>query len=244
MKRIDTFGATFDNKFTSGDPIGGVPATRVSADFMNVIQEEIAGVVESAGITLDQGTPFASGHDTTQLYDAIQAIVETAVNAANILPVGSIVPFAGPPVNIPAGWLECDGSILNRADFIELFDAIGTAWGTTSSLDFRIPDLRGHFLRGLDGGTGIDPQAALRTAKYAGGNTGDAVGTYQSDDVGPHTHSYTIPLGDNSNDNASPPAASNGSVVGINYVGTTASSSGLESRPKNASVIYIIRAGA
>ena len=244
MKRIDAYGATVDNKFTSGDPVAGVPATRVSADFMNVIQEEIAGVVEAAGITLDQGTTFAGGHDTTQLVDAIQSIVATAVNEANIVPVGSIMPFAGPIVNIPSGWLYCDGTLLLRDDYTDLFSAIGTEWGTTGSTDFRLPDLRGYFLRGIDGGTGIDPQAALRTAKYAGGATGSNVGSYQTDAVGPHTHTFSFPTGDNNNDNANPPSASNGAAVGITYSGTTGSGSGVETRPKNANVVYIIRAAS
>jgi hypothetical protein len=54
MHRIDTPSATVDEQFTEGSPTGGVPATVVSADWLNSIQEEIANVVESAGLTLEK----------------------------------------------------------------------------------------------------------------------------------------------------------------------------------------------
>lgn len=54
MFRIDSEGSTVDNKFTEGDPSLGVPATVVSADWLNSVQEEIAQFVEYAGITLDK----------------------------------------------------------------------------------------------------------------------------------------------------------------------------------------------
>lgn len=243
MKRIDSYGAASGNLFTSGDPAAGIPATRLSSDYMNVLQEEIAGVVEGAGLTLDQGTTFEAGHDTTQLHDAIVAIVNSTVAGLTTVPVGGIIPFAGPVANIPSGWLHCDGSLVSRTTYAALFAKIGTAWGTSGSSDFRVPDLRGYFLRGQDESQGVDSNASLRTAKFAGGNTGDAVGTYQTDLVGSHTHGVTIALAGNSAATSTPPAASNGTTVGVNYTGNTAANTGAETRPKNASVVYIIRSG-
>lgn len=37
--------------FTGGDPVGGVPATVVTADFMNMIQEELISILTAASIT-------------------------------------------------------------------------------------------------------------------------------------------------------------------------------------------------
>lgn len=54
MFRIDSEGTTLDNKFTEGDPSLGVPATVVSADWLNATQEEIAGFIEYNGITLNK----------------------------------------------------------------------------------------------------------------------------------------------------------------------------------------------
>lgn len=54
MHRIDGIGATIDNKFTEGNPAAGVIATQVTDDILNAFQEEIAAVIEAAGITLDK----------------------------------------------------------------------------------------------------------------------------------------------------------------------------------------------
>ena len=54
MFRIDSEGATLDNKFTEGDPSLGVPATVVSADWLNAVQEELSGFIEYNGLTLNK----------------------------------------------------------------------------------------------------------------------------------------------------------------------------------------------
>lgn len=50
--------------FTEGDPLTSTPPTVVGADYMNGLQEEIAGTIEGEDLTLDKG-------DTTQLHRAI-----------------------------------------------------------------------------------------------------------------------------------------------------------------------------
>lgn len=54
--------------FTDGDPSGGIPATIVSADFLNAVQEEMAYVIEQSGAALNKA-------DRTQLYAALLAII-------------------------------------------------------------------------------------------------------------------------------------------------------------------------
>lgn len=69
MKRTDADGATIDNKFSEGNPSTGVEATVVDETWLNTLQEELAYIVESAGITLDQ-----TGTDTTQIAAALGII--------------------------------------------------------------------------------------------------------------------------------------------------------------------------
>lgn len=59
-------------------------------------------------------------------------------------------PFPHPPV----GWLPCDGALLKRSKFPSLFDAIGLAFGSASSEEFRLPDIRGRFPIGAGGDGG------------------------------------------------------------------------------------------
>lgn len=66
--RIDSVGCTTDNKFTSGNPREGQPATIVTPDWLNAVQEEIAGVIEGQGITLNK-------QDNTQLATAVTKVV-------------------------------------------------------------------------------------------------------------------------------------------------------------------------
>lgn len=109
---------------------------------------------------------------------------EVAHNAAAV-PVGCIMPFAGPVSNIPAGWMLCDGSEVSRSTYANLYNTIGVAWGTgNGSTTFNLPDLRGMFLRGLAGTDTVgDPDASTRLANAHGGNSGNNVGSYQGDAI-------------------------------------------------------------
>lgn len=64
------------------------------------------------------------------------------------LPIGAIVPFGG--WDAPTGWLICDGTLLNKTDYPELFNAIGYSFGgEEGGSTFGLPDLRGRVPLGL-----------------------------------------------------------------------------------------------
>ncbi len=127
-----------------------------------------------------------SGGTYNTVYDSDLPSVAFARYAFNGVPVGTVVPFAGPESMIPDGWLKCDGSLLNTADYPQLFNVIGYSWGGSNG-QFRLPDLRGAFLRGVDDGSGKDPDADSRYA-LNGGNTGNTVGSYQDGEIQSHNH--------------------------------------------------------
>ena len=57
----------------------------------------------------------------------------------------------------PEGSLICDGRLLSRTTYADLFAKIGTTYGAgDGSTTFQLPDYRGEFLRGWDGGRGVD----------------------------------------------------------------------------------------
>lgn len=185
---------------------------------------------------------------------------EKANTAANGVPAGTILPFAGPVANIPDGYLACDGSEHNISNYPALFDAIETSWGGNGSSTFRVPDLRGQFLRGLDQGSGNDPDAGGRTAKN-GGNSGDAVGSFQGDEFKSHNHGVSDPGHNHANgdykyllrsngrdttpsrDNTSgePDVIHKGEIQTSTTGITINARGGSETRPKNAAVFYIIK---
>ena len=62
--------------------------------------------------------------------------------------IGTILAYGGSTA--PYGWFLCQGQALSRTEYHELFEVIGTAFGTgDGSTTFNLPDLRGEFLRGV-----------------------------------------------------------------------------------------------
>ena len=73
MHRIDTSTATSDGLFTEGDPLVPTPATVVSADWLNAVQEELVNTLSAAGIAPDKA-------DNAQLAAALSALVLSKVD--------------------------------------------------------------------------------------------------------------------------------------------------------------------
>ncbi len=172
---------------------------------------------------------------------------------------GEIRMFAGPKEHIPEGWLLCDGSLLDKNEYVDLFNAIGNAWGDGDgdSQRFRLPDLRGAFVRGVDHNAGKDPDANSRGSEYSGGNEGNMVGSFQENELKAHEHEvvvaghdaiYGVPVtvGLSPGGYLAPPV---GHKIQMGYdLGGSISQNikakafgGTESRPFNAYVNYIIK---
>lgn len=90
-------------------------------------------------------------------------------------PAGMIMPYAGSTT--PAGWLECDGTEKDISAYPTLAAALGTTWnsaknaltGATYSTavgKFRVPDMRGAFLRGSTGGATNQNGVATALAEF------------------------------------------------------------------------------
>jgi microcystin-dependent protein len=151
------------------------------------------------------------------------------------VPVGTIVSYGGR--NIPNGWLLCDGNMISRIQYNNLFLAIDSVWGNGDGFStFHLPDLRGQFLRGVSANSNVDPDTTLRIAKFNGGNTGNKVGSYQVDEFKVHNHSSNFGT-----------ASGCGPMAGLSngtfYCNPSVSnnSGGNETRPKNAYVYYIVK---
>lgn len=128
----------------------------------------LAGAQTARGVkTFSDGlktpTPVATSNDTSV---ATTEFVRHAVDSS--LPSGAVMYFAMQAA--PLGWLKADGSAVSRTQYPALFAAIGTTFGAgNGKTTFNLPDLRGEFVRGWDGGRGIDPGRAFGSAQ------GDAI---------------------------------------------------------------------
>ena len=61
--------------------------------------------------------------------------------------LGQVIAYAGSAV--PSGWALADGSLLNIADYPQLFDLLGHLYGGDGTTNFGLPDLRGKMLVGV-----------------------------------------------------------------------------------------------
>ena|SRR6266851_973662 len=87
------------------------------------------------------------------------------------------------------GWLECGGQELLVKEYGLLWERIKETWGSSNrGISFRVPDLRGMFLRSWSDGAGADPDAGMRIAPKANGAAGNKVGSIQPDAMQTHTH--------------------------------------------------------
>jgi len=87
---------------------------------------------------------------------------------------------------VPSGYLACDGSVLSRAAYSDLFAVIGTAFGDGSegASNFRIPDLRGRVAIGSGTGGGL-------TARTLGASLGAETHVLSTAELAAHTHAKT-----------------------------------------------------
>lgn len=178
-------------------------------------------------------------------------------------PVGSVLAFAGTlgsvgssPAGAPHttspleawGWMYCDGRTLLTHLYPELFAALGYVYGG-SGAQFKIPDLRGYFLRGTGTGSQVDPDQSQRTVPPGGQGEAAGVGSIQQFAMQTHEHVY---------DSAPAPAtpSQQGTAAGAPSATQTLTSGGptsslappgnvkvsqFETRPVNVYVNYIIK---
>lgn len=107
----------------------------------------------------------------------------SAISGSTIIdfPAGMIMPYAG---NLtPAGWLECDGSEIDIAQYPALSAALGSTWNNAKNPltgasyanpaagKFRLPDLRGSFLRGSSNGASNAQGVATGLAEFQSNKT-------------------------------------------------------------------------
>ena len=117
-----------------------------------------------------------------------------AVNEA-LSPIGSITDFAGPFAQIPTGWLLCDGKLhdsVANPELLPLFAVIGVVYGAGGAGTFRVPDLRGRVVIGMDnyggGGEGSAGRITAAAADALGGVGGVQSVALSAANNGSHTH--------------------------------------------------------
>lgn len=188
--------------FQPGDPQTGREPTQVTYQWLNMLQEELANLLEGSGVPVNPAKK-------DQLLDLLKPSVSIQ---------GQVSFFARSAA--PTGWLKANGASVSRTTYAALFAAIGTAFGAgDGSTTFALPDLRGEFIRGFDDSRGVDAgrvfgswQGSQNLSHSHGGVTstvGDHSHTAWTDAQGNHAHNLN-------------------SYRCINNAGSTSGSSGAE----------------
>ena len=187
-------------------------------------------------------------------------------------PIASVIPYAGPVADsdtggtgfdlaqirtqlAAAGWLYCDGSPYACQDYMLLHAVIGTRFGSASEggiAQFRVPDLRGRFIRGVDVPGNLDPgdRTTQDGAAAPPGTKVYGVGTLQADAFQGHEHLYDA-MGPGEAVGASeanvleplPGQSTTGILVDPDDAGQSDGTprSSTETRPLNLALNYLIR---
>lgn len=218
-----------------------------SNDFFLKVEVKDNGAYQTVSKKLLRTVPYAKASESA----TVSAITERIMPGSNGVPPGSIAPFAG--TSAPEGWELCNGNAFDGTldKYKPLYDVIQNTYGGTAASSFNVPDLRGVFLRGLDNGRGLDDDRDL----------GPVV---QSDQIKSHNHSASTSGAGGHSHSVSYWASDSEGGSGYNsmlwddqylkyqtfntnaagehshpiYVGATG---GVETRPKNLAVNYIIK---
>lgn len=90
---------------------------------------------------------------TAEVADQANALSAGAAGAISV-PIGTILPYAGPAGSVPSGWLLCDGTSYEASAYPLLEDLLRKPGGgylyDSESGRFKVPDLRGKVPAGFD----------------------------------------------------------------------------------------------
>ena len=235
----------------------GLIALASTAEAQSLVPDDtkalsVARLVDRTATTARVGVvELATNSETQTGTDTTRAVTPASLASAASLfvPPGAVMTFAMPVA--PSGWVAADNRELPKTGtYAALFAAIGSLYGETNGAGgagtshFRVPDLRGYFVRGS--GTNADGTAA------------GSFGAKQVDDFKSHTHAGSANLagahthtvdgaqqdsggggGSGSSADTSPKTTSSAGAhthtLSINLTG------GTETRPKNIALLYCIK---
>jgi microcystin-dependent protein len=184
-------------------------------------------------------------------FDGTQNIVVEASDPNSGAPVGSILYY--PSASVPVGWMMCAGQQISKTIYPLLFSKIGYTFGGSGDF-FRLPDLRGEFIRGWDGGRGVDsgrlvgsPQKGtlnVTDPNYGSHNVQGVIGRYDypGGTSGPVDPQFNVEVGMDQISSTDYPNVMLSSVGGRTPInlGTSGFSYGA-TRPRNVALVACIK---
>lgn len=201
---------------------GGNGVVQIAAPVGSVLGDGHS--VITCRLALRDNAEFVSFGTEWRLYSGTAQWAYSTTAQSAILPSGLIAHFASSYA--PTGWLKANGALVSRTTYGALFAAIGTTHGAgDGSTTFKLPDLRGEFIRGWDDGRGID--------------SGREFGSAQSQAIQQHNHQVVTWNGSTASGGGI--ASASGGGGGIYYDRYTENTGGAETRPRNIALLACIK---
>ena len=234
---VDATSTNTASKVVARDGSGNFAAGTISANLTGNVTGNVTG---NAGTATRLQTPRTINGVA---FDGTANITIEANDPNSGAPVGSILYY--PSSSIPVGWMMCDGSAISTSIFSLLFSKIGYNYGGSGGV-FRLPDLRGEFIRSWDGGRGVDSGRTL------GSSQGDLFRSHQhksawSQDAGAAVTNSVLYAGRVDQNGGSAAgfrdveAGSAGASEADEAVMFTTATGGSETRPRNVALVACIK---
>lgn len=168
------------------------------------------------------------------------------------LPVGTVIAYMGLADKWGKDWLLCDGGSYTIENKSKLYEVLQLTYGCDSPGTFKVPDLRGFFLRGVTTDELRDPDYTSRKHPDPARGTEPApagqVGSRQDQQLLNHVHNWDYHkhwIGHTGNDIVVQLENDSANSDAIKLMPTTnKDGGGNETRPKNVYVYYLIYAGS
>ena len=156
------------------------------------------------GIIPINATQIADGTVTNSEYQFINSLssnAQTQINSkltaagAFTIATGMILPWAAALADKPAGYLNCDGSVVSRSTYSALFAVISTTFGSgDGSSTFGLPNFQNRMAIGKSGTYALGSTGGATTDSFTptGSISGSTGGTALTEAQLPsHSHSAT-----------------------------------------------------
>jgi microcystin-dependent protein len=197
-----TTGTLSALKLETGGSALGIIGERISADEMKLhfISETFDGNPNTI-LTLLSSGPVGIGTKTPNLSYKLDVVGDVNItgdykvngtSAITAVPTGTVSAFAGSAA--PTGYVLCDGSEYNKVGtYAALFAVLGSTYNTggETANHFRVPDLRGRVVAGLDSANNVLNETNSIDGTALGEVGGDDVHQLVVSEMPSHDHGGT-----------------------------------------------------
>lgn len=221
-----------------------IDATNLSSDSLTTtdLSSTTSSLGSATSTSLASTDISASGTSSLSSTTVTSIEIKDEINALSV-PVGTVLLWMGYGT-APEGYVFCDGRTLDsvsNTQYQDLFNLIGTRFGGTGPANFKVPDMRGYFVRGAS-----TTQLATSVGVFQSDAT--AVNGLRGTTTSNGAHSHTASLYRGHGGTGGFVDGNEGGVQSVKSVNASGNHShtlnlngDTETRPKNMSVNYIIK---